>query len=96
MIRFIVRRSLLSLFILVLAVGLLFAMIHMMPGDPASVILGPKASPELKAELNNLTDRLTACYDPDTDTDNCAISRTNTVIKALCAAAIGNGAMLVH
>ena len=26
-------------------------MIHMMPGDPASVILGPKASPELKAQL---------------------------------------------
>jgi peptide/nickel transport system permease protein len=27
-------------------------MIHMVPGDPASVILGPKASPALKAELN--------------------------------------------
>jgi peptide/nickel transport system permease protein len=52
MLRYITRRSLLALFILLLAVGLLFAMIHMMPGDPASVILGPKASPELKAELN--------------------------------------------
>ena len=52
MLRFIVRRSLLALLILILAVGLLFALIHMMPGDPASVILGPKASPELKAELN--------------------------------------------
>jgi peptide/nickel transport system permease protein len=52
MLGFITRRSLLALLILLLAVSLLFAMIHMMPGDPANVILGPKASPELKAELN--------------------------------------------
>ena len=52
MLKFIVRRSLLSILILLLAVGLLFFMIHMVPGDPSSVILGPKASPELKAELN--------------------------------------------
>jgi peptide/nickel transport system permease protein len=52
MLAFITRRSLLALLILFLAVSLLFAMIHMMPGDPASVILGPKASPALKAELS--------------------------------------------
>jgi peptide/nickel transport system permease protein len=52
MLRFIARRSMLSLLILMLAVGFLFLMIHMVPGDPSSVILGPKASPELKAELN--------------------------------------------
>ena len=52
MLRFITRRGLLALLILVLAVSLLFAMIHMMPGDPANIILGPKASPELIAELN--------------------------------------------
>ena len=52
MLRFIARRSLLALLTLFIAVSLLFAMIHMMPGDPASVILGPKASPELKAELS--------------------------------------------
>jgi len=52
MLRFITRRSLLSLLVLFLAVSLLFGMIHMMPGDPASVILGPKASPALKAELS--------------------------------------------
>ncbi len=52
MLKYITRRSLFALLILVLAVSLLFAMIHMMPGDPANVILGPKASPELKAELN--------------------------------------------
>jgi peptide/nickel transport system permease protein len=52
MLKFITRRSLLSLLILFVAVSLLFGMIHMMPGDPANVILGPKASPELKAELS--------------------------------------------
>jgi peptide/nickel transport system permease protein len=52
MLKFVTQRSLLAVLILLLAVTLLFAMIHMMPGDPASVILGPKASPELKAELN--------------------------------------------
>jgi peptide/nickel transport system permease protein len=49
---FIVRRGAVSLVILVLAVSLLFGMIHMVPGDPASIILGPKASPEVVAELN--------------------------------------------
>ena len=52
MLRFIARRSLLSLLILLLAVSLLFGMIHLVPGDPASVILGPRASPELRAEIN--------------------------------------------
>lgn len=52
MLNFIIRRGLISLLILVLAVSLLFGMIHMVPGDPASVILGPKASPAVKAELN--------------------------------------------
>jgi len=35
----------------VLAVSLLFGMIHLIPGDPASVMLGPRATPELRAEL---------------------------------------------
>jgi peptide/nickel transport system permease protein len=52
MLTFVTRRGLLALLILFLAISLLFAMIHMMPGDPASVILGPKASPELKAQLS--------------------------------------------
>jgi len=52
MLKFATRRSLLSLLILFLAVSILFGMIHMMPGDPASVMLGPRASPELKAELS--------------------------------------------
>ncbi len=52
MLKFIAHRSLMALLILALAVALLFGMIHMMPGDPASVILGPRATPELMAELN--------------------------------------------
>ena len=51
MLTFIVRRGLISLLILCLAVSLLFGMIHMVPGDPASVMLGPRATPALKAEL---------------------------------------------
>lgn len=51
MLRFVIRRVMLSLLILCLAVGLLFGMIHMVPGDPASVMLGPRATPALKAEL---------------------------------------------
>ncbi len=50
--RFLLRRSLASLLILVLAVSLLFGMIHMAPGDPATVMLGPRATPELKAEIS--------------------------------------------
>lgn len=48
---FIARRLGLSAVVLVLAVSLLFGMIHLIPGDPASVMLGPRATPELRAEL---------------------------------------------
>lgn len=51
MAKFVLRRALTSLLILCLAVSLLFGMIHLVPGDPASVMLGPRATPELKAEL---------------------------------------------
>ena len=51
MARFVFRRTLASLLVLLLAVSLLFGMIRMVPGDPASVMLGPKATPALKAEL---------------------------------------------
>ncbi len=52
MLSFAARRLGLSLLIVVLAVSLLFVMIHLIPGDPASTILGPRATPELRAELN--------------------------------------------
>jgi peptide/nickel transport system permease protein len=49
---FLVRRVSLAVVIVAVAVLLLFVMIHAVPGDPASIILGPRATPELKAELN--------------------------------------------
>lgn len=52
MIAFIARRLALSVVIVLLSVSLLFGMIHLIPGDPASVILGPRATPELREELN--------------------------------------------
>lgn len=48
---FIARRLGVSLIVLLLAVSLLFGMIHLIPGDPASVMLGPRATPELRADL---------------------------------------------
>ncbi len=44
----------------------------------------------VKAELNNLIDRLTVCG------SGCAADRTKTVVKAVCAAAVGNAAMIVQ
>jgi len=52
MITFIIRRGLISFLIMLLAVSLMFGMIRMVPGDPASVMLGPKATPEIKAEFS--------------------------------------------
>lgn len=48
---FLVRRSGLAIAIVAVAVTLLYTMIHMVPGDPASIILGPRATPELREAL---------------------------------------------
>ena len=48
------------------------------------------ADADVKAELNDLTDTLTACG------GSCAADRTETVVKAVCAATIANAAMLVQ
>lgn len=48
---YLVRRLFLAVAIVVLAVTLLYVMIHAVPGDPAAIILGPRATPELQAEL---------------------------------------------
>ncbi|MDQ7050867.1 MAG: LamG domain-containing protein [Enterobacterales bacterium] len=45
---------------------------------------------EIKLELNNLTDKLTACGTA------CDVNRTATVVKAVCATTIANAAMLVQ
>ena len=45
------RRILLALTILVVVMTGMYAMVFLIPGDPASLALGPRASPELKALL---------------------------------------------
>ena len=51
MLRYAVRRLGLAALILVVAVTLMFVMIRAVPGDPVSVMLGPRATPEIKAAL---------------------------------------------
>ncbi|MER8708501.1 ABC transporter permease [Mesorhizobium sp. M1088] len=46
------KRLLLAVTIIVTAVTLLFVMIHAVPGDPAAILLGPRATPEMKAQLH--------------------------------------------
>ena len=46
-----VKRVFLAAAIVVLAVTLLYGMIHLVPGDPVSIMLGPRATPEMKAAL---------------------------------------------
>ncbi|TIN74619.1 ABC transporter permease [Mesorhizobium sp.] len=46
------KRLLLAAAITVAAVTLLFLMIHAVPGNPAAVLLGPRATPEMKAQLH--------------------------------------------
>lgn len=45
------RRIGLAVLIISVAMALLFGMIYMVPGDPASIALGPRATPEMKAAL---------------------------------------------
>lgn len=52
MIFYFFKRLGLGALIVVIAVTLLYTMIHMVPGDPASVILGPRASPEMREALS--------------------------------------------
>jgi peptide/nickel transport system permease protein len=46
-----VRRIRLAVLIVLLAMTMLFGMIYLVPGDPASIALGPRATPEMKAAL---------------------------------------------
>ncbi len=54
MLFYLLKRIGLAVVIVVVAVVLLYSMIHVVPGDPASVILGPRATPEMKQELHEL------------------------------------------
>ena len=47
----------LGVLIVVVAVSLLYSMIHLVPGDPVKTILGPRASPELQAQIREVITR---------------------------------------
>jgi ABC-type dipeptide/oligopeptide/nickel transport system permease component len=51
MLRYAIRRVGLALIILCVVMFGMFAMVFLIPGDPASIALGPRATPELKALL---------------------------------------------
>ena len=52
MLLYFVKRIFLGVLIVVMAVTLLFCMIHLVPGDPARIILGPRATPEMIADIS--------------------------------------------
>lgn len=52
MLLYFTRRLVLSVAIIMMAVTLLFVMIHAVPGDPASVILGPRSTEEQRALIH--------------------------------------------
>ncbi|MGR3724554.1 ABC transporter permease [Abyssibius alkaniclasticus] len=51
MLNYAIKRILLAVVILIVVMLGMFAMVFVIPGDPATVALGPRASPELKALL---------------------------------------------
>lgn len=53
MLRFLIRRIALMIPILLLVSIIAFSLIHLVPGDPAQVILGPEAPPETVATLRH-------------------------------------------
>lgn len=52
MLFYLIKRIALSIVIVMLAVTVLFCMIHLVPGDPARILLGPRATPELIASMS--------------------------------------------
>ncbi len=51
MLRYALRRLALALVIVTVAMAMLFGMLHLVPGDPASIALGPRATPEMREEF---------------------------------------------
>ena len=51
MLAYAIRRLGLSVLILILVMSAMYAMVFLVPGDPASLALGPRATPELKEAL---------------------------------------------
>jgi len=53
MLLYITKRLLLGVVIVILAVTVLFVMIHLVPGDPARILLGPRATTEMIATMSS-------------------------------------------
>ncbi len=51
MLTYAIKRCLLALLILFVVMLAMYAMVFLVPGDPASIALGPRATPELKQQL---------------------------------------------
>ncbi|RUV49355.1 ABC transporter permease, partial [Mesorhizobium sp. M7A.F.Ca.MR.228.00.0.0] len=51
MIRYALKRLWLGAIIISVAMMMMFAMVYLIPGDPASVALGPRATPEMMEAL---------------------------------------------
>ena len=45
------KRIILGILIVFVAISLLYSMIHLVPGDPVKTLLGPRASPEIQAQI---------------------------------------------
>lgn len=54
MIAFLLRRTALALVILLVVAVLLFSMMHMIPGDPTVVALGPRSTPEMREAFREM------------------------------------------
>ena len=51
MLNYAIKRILLAVLILFVVMLAMYAMVFLVPGDPASIALGPRATPELKRQL---------------------------------------------
>ena len=51
MLLYFIKRICLGILTITVAVSVLYAMIHLVPGDPVKTILGPRASPEIQAKI---------------------------------------------
>ncbi|MSP87663.1 MAG: ABC transporter permease [Alphaproteobacteria bacterium] len=51
MLFYVAQRLALAVLIVAVALAIMFGMIHIVPGDPVSIVLGPRATPELIAEF---------------------------------------------
>ncbi len=64
-----------------------------LPESPDAGLTSQPDITDTKTELNSLIDKLTACMTP---TDTCDAGYSNTVLKAVCSAAVGNAGMLIQ